>query len=80
MVEDEYQKELIAFGKQLKKIRGSKGLRQLDVEIATNINRTDVSKIEHGLKNIELRTIVKLSVALNVTLSEFFPPPSPDDE
>lgn len=30
-------------------------------EIRSGIDRTDISKIENGLKNIELRTIIKTS-------------------
>lgn len=35
-------------------------------------SRTEVSRIENSLKNIEFYTIVKLAEALDVTLEEFF--------
>lgn len=71
-MEKRYQNELTAFGQKVKNIRLEKGLTQLDLEIATGITEGDISRIENGKKNIEFITIVKLAVALEVNLSEFF--------
>ncbi|RYE23103.1 MAG: XRE family transcriptional regulator [Sphingobacteriales bacterium] len=70
--EQRYQKEITSFGERLKLLRISKGLTQLDIDVATGINRTEISKIENGLKNIEFLTLVRLAVALDVELSELF--------
>lgn len=67
-----FKKELKAFGKQLKSIRKAKGLSQLDVEIQSGISRTEISRIENGLRNIEFYTIVKLASALDVSIKDFF--------
>jgi len=67
-----YQEELIAFGNRLKAIRLKKGLSQLDLEIESGINRTEISKIENGIKNIEFVTIIRLADALNIGVIEFF--------
>lgn len=48
------------------------GISQLDLEIQSGINRTEISRIENGLKNIEFFTIVKLAVALDVEVEELF--------
>ena len=71
-MEKRYQLEIKAFGRKLHDLRKAKGLSQLDLEIHSGINRTEISKIENGLKNIEFMTIVKLADALDVKLSELF--------
>jgi transcriptional regulator with XRE-family HTH domain len=71
-MEKRYKIEIKAFGKRLKSIRQKKGLTQLDLELESGISRTEISRIENGLKNIEFYTIVKLAEALGVSLSEFF--------
>lgn len=67
-----FNKELKAFGKRLKAIRKAKGLSQLDLEIESGINRTEISRIETAQRNIEFYTLVKLAKALNVEIKEFF--------
>lgn len=71
-MEKRYKTEIKAFGKRLKSIRQKKGLTQLDLELESGISRTEISRIENGLKNIEFYTIVKLAEALNVSLGELF--------
>ncbi|HEX8334334.1 MAG TPA: helix-turn-helix transcriptional regulator [Segetibacter sp.] len=71
-VEKRYEKEIVLFGRCLKKIRESKDLSQLDLEIKSGLNRTEISRIENGQKNIEFFTIVKLAVALDVEPKELF--------
>lgn len=71
-MEKRYKTEIKAFGKRLKSIRQKKGLTQLDLELESGISRTEISRIENGLKNIEFYTIVKLAEALDVTLGELF--------
>jgi transcriptional regulator with XRE-family HTH domain len=71
-MEKRYKKEIEAFGTRLKEIREKQKLTQLDLEIQSGINRTEISRIENGQKNIEFLTIVKLAVALEVDLKDFF--------
>jgi transcriptional regulator with XRE-family HTH domain len=72
MAEDRYTKEIEAFGEKIKSIRQRKGLTQLDIALEMGIERSEISKMEHGKLNIEFRTLVKLAVALQSELSEFF--------
>lgn len=67
-----FKKELKAFGKKLKSIRKAKELSQLDLEVESGISRTEISRIENGLRNIEFYTIVKLASALEVPIKDFF--------
>jgi transcriptional regulator with XRE-family HTH domain len=71
-MEKRYQKELAAFGIRLREIRKGKGMSQLDLEVHSGINRTEISRIENGTKNIEFLTIVKLAAALDIDLASFF--------
>jgi len=70
--EKRYQIEIKSFGKRLKQIRESKNLLQLDLELSSGINRTEISRIENGQKNIEFFTIVKLAEVLGVQIRDFF--------
>jgi transcriptional regulator with XRE-family HTH domain len=71
-MEKRYKKEIQAFGKALKAIRINKRMSQLDLELESGINRTEISRIENGQKNIEFATIVKLAVGLSIEIEEFF--------
>lgn len=75
MATTRYDIEIGNFGKRLKELRTKKKLSQLDLEISSGLNRTEISKIENGLKNIEFFTIVRLAEALEVELLEFFKKP-----
>jgi transcriptional regulator with XRE-family HTH domain len=72
-LERRYDKEIKSFGQRLKDLREGSKLSQLDLEIKSGINRTEISRIENGLKNIEFFTIVKLAEALEIQVKEFFP-------
>lgn len=71
-VEKRYDLEIKAFGERIKGLREGKGMTQLDLEIASGIDRTEISRIENGSRNLEFFTIVKIAIALEVELSEFF--------
>jgi transcriptional regulator with XRE-family HTH domain len=72
MGEKRYTAELKALGRRIREIRKKKRLIQLDMEVSCGISRTDISKIENGLKNIEFITLVKLAEALEVDLIDLF--------
>ncbi|UMB59891.1 helix-turn-helix domain-containing protein [Lutibacter sp. A80] len=65
----EYQKK---FGLQLKKIRHTKGMSQLDLASYCNLEKTSISRIENGRTNTTLKTMVILSTALEVELKDLF--------
>ncbi|RYY39029.1 MAG: XRE family transcriptional regulator [Chitinophagaceae bacterium] len=73
-MQDRFELEKKAFGSRLRQLRELRGLSQLDLELASGINRTEISRIENGQKNIELATIVRLAIALDVDLKDFFLP------
>lgn len=71
-VEKRYNSEIQSLGKRLKQIRIACNITQLDVEIASGINRTEISRIENGLKNVEFLTLVKLAIVYDIQLKDFF--------
>lgn len=70
--EETYKIEIEKFGKKLRSLRTGLNLSQLDMELRSGINRTEISRIENGRKNIEFYTIVKLATALNIEIRELF--------
>jgi len=71
-VEKRYTLEIQKFGQRLRQLRELKNLSQLDLELRSGINRTEISRIENGQKNIEFFTMIKLVDALGIRLGEFF--------
>jgi len=72
MAEKRFKTELRFFGSRIEKFRKQKKMTQLDLEVACGISRTEISKIENGLKNIEFITIIKLADALEVETYKLF--------
>lgn len=60
------------FGERIKYLREIKGLSQKDLSSMTGLVREQISRIENGLINPTLLTIVRLSEALNITVKELF--------
>ncbi len=71
-MEEQIQNELIELGKRIRFLRKNRNMTQIDLELATGINNADISRIESGSKNIELITLIKIAIALNVTMKELF--------
>jgi transcriptional regulator with XRE-family HTH domain len=70
--EKRYNLEIKALGERIKAIRIQKKLTQLDLEVSSGINRTEISRIETGQKNVEFITLVRLAFALEVEVKDFF--------
>lgn len=76
-MKDRYSTEILLFGERLRQIRLHRNMIQLDLGEAIGMERSEISKIENGKKNIEFNTIVRLAEALDVKLYEFFSPEFP---
>jgi transcriptional regulator with XRE-family HTH domain len=59
-----------AFGKLIRKLRRERGVGQDQFAQEAGINRSHVSLIELGKRNVELETIVKLARGLELTPAE----------
>lgn len=51
-----------------KKAREEKGLTQAELAHMAKINRTTLSQIESGLRNVTIGTLAKLAAAMNMKL------------
>lgn len=60
------------FGLLIQNIRKSKKITQEQVSNKTGLDRTYISLIETGKRNPSLSSIIKLSKALEIGLSELF--------
>lgn len=67
------------FGANLKAIRESKKMTQIDLATAMNnltsdsfIEKTTISRIENSRTNVTLSTIIKLSLALEIDFRDLF--------
>jgi len=64
----------VRFGLRIRELRKRRGWNQQDFAFRAGLDRTYVGTIERGEKSATLRTIRKLSLALEVPLSEIFAP------
>lgn len=58
------------FGSKVYLIRQEKGISQEKLALEANIDRTYISDIENGKRNISLEIAYKIANALNIHLSE----------
>jgi len=66
------QKLLIRMGERIKAIRLSKNMTQNQLAMECDFEKASLSRIESGLSNPTVRTLNKISVALDVSLADFF--------
>mgnify|MGYP006300652625 CR=1 FL=1 len=59
-------------GQRIKELREMKNISQKDLAYTSDIDRSYIASVESGKRNIAIVNIEKISVALNVTLTEFF--------
>ena len=60
------------FGQNLKKVRESKGLSQIDLASLCYMEKSSISRLENGRTNATLTTIIALSSALEIHPKDFF--------
>lgn len=63
---------LIGFGLHLKKLRLERGLSQEQLGMIAELDRTYISGIERGVRNVSLTNIFRIAQALNVPTAELF--------
>ena len=62
----------ILIGKRVKELRNNLGISQEALADLANLDRTYITSVECGHRNISITNIEKLAVALKVSLKEFF--------
>ena len=61
---------LKAFGTRIKVIRLQRGLSQEQLGLIAELDRTYISGIERGLRNVSLINLERLAIALNIEPAE----------
>jgi transcriptional regulator with XRE-family HTH domain len=61
-----------AFGKKLRSLRTSKNLSQEKLAELADLDRTYISSVELGKRNISIVNICRLAVALQIKISVLF--------
>lgn len=56
----------ILIGKRISEIRIKNNQTQHDLEFLTGIDSADISKYERGKRNLTLKTMIKLAIALKI--------------
>ena len=59
-------------GQRIRELRKERGLSQEDLAELCGLDRTYISGIERGLRNVALRNIEALAQALGVSISDLF--------
>lgn len=62
----------IAVGKRIKELRNQLGISQEELAYLVGLDRTYITSVERGKRNISIINLEKLSKALNVSLNVFF--------
>jgi transcriptional regulator with XRE-family HTH domain len=60
------------FGQRVRKLRVERGLSQEELADLCSLDRTYISGIERGIRNVALRNIEALAKGLGVPLSDLF--------
>lgn len=63
---------LLAFGNRVKQLRLEKNLSQEKLAQICELDRTYISGIERGIRNVSLLNIIKVAEALGIAPSELF--------
>ena len=59
-------------GKRVKELRNRLGISQEELAYRAGLDRTYITSVECGKRNISIVNIEKIAKALSVTLAEFF--------
>lgn len=62
----------MTFGKRLRELRETKGMSQELLAHEAGLDRTYISSVERGKRNISLENIERLASALEVDIKDFF--------
>lgn len=63
---------LISFGNHLKKLREERNLSQEELAHRASLDRTYISGVENGRRNISLKALYSIAKAMEINLAELF--------
>lgn len=59
-------------GQRVKEIRNEQGLSQEKLALKADIDRTYLAGVELGKRNLSIKSLDKILIALNVSFQDFF--------
>ncbi|MFQ5709860.1 MAG: helix-turn-helix domain-containing protein [bacterium] len=59
-------------GKRIKQLRAEAGISQMELANLAGLDRTYITSVENGRRNVSIVNIERIAKALNVTLKQFF--------
>jgi transcriptional regulator with XRE-family HTH domain len=62
----------VFFGKRVSELRKEKGFSQEKLALESDIDRTYISDIEKGNRNVSLEIVNKISKTLDINISQLF--------
>ena len=62
----------VKIGLRIKHLREISSMSQKDLAYSSDLDRSYIASVENGNRNVSIVNIEKISLALNVTLKEFF--------
>lgn len=62
----------LKIGHRIKQLREASNMSQKDLSFAADLDRSYIASVENGQRNISIVNIEKITVALGVTLKQFF--------
>ncbi len=71
-MKNEKDKLIIELGQNIKKIRLSKNLTQLELSIDSGVPLSQIGAIESGKINTTVRTLIKISESLDLNVKDLF--------
>lgn len=64
--------QLLEFGLHIKKLRQEHGLSQEQLGLIAELDRTYISGIERGVRNVSLVNIFRIAKALDISIATLF--------
>ena len=62
----------VKIGQRIKALREASSMSQKDLSYAADLDRSYITSVENGQRNVSIVNIEKIAAALNVTLKELF--------
>ena len=72
MKHEDIEVYIVEIGKQIRQLRKEQGLTQLDLSIKSGIDERQVQRLERGHTSATLKTLLKISIGLEVSIVDLF--------
>lgn len=59
-------------GKRIRELRSEQGLSQEKLSLRAELDRTYIAGVEQGKRNLSIKSLEKIIVALNISFEDFF--------